>query len=307
MPWLGPLSFFRKWTHSYDSTQNVFWRVVAVGNTCRHFTLGQLTQKRLEIIMEYVTQELDRTTGDIKEISLGQYYTISELAKQYGENPNTFRAILHHMGMLQVEGRRHRLPLKWVKRGYGKRHENPKSGRPFDVISPLGQRIIAEAWGMTKADYEQEYLEKKGFPQALEGLAKFGESRLPVGVPYHKKQEEISFLEDFYGLNPVDPYIKSMGELSHNDIGEILEVTQQYVNKISQSRRYKRQEMMELKSCNPESRKPLFSYVMGEDGETLIPELASLRIKADAGKAWDDLVSELATQGGHEETIMKHL
>ena len=103
--------------------------------------------------MLYTQEALDRTTGHLVQVSLGDWITVTELGQRYGVSPRQARAILHHMGLLQPERGRYRLPRQAVEKGLGLRHDRPRSGHPFDVISPLGQQLIAEVWAETVADY----------------------------------------------------------------------------------------------------------------------------------------------------------
>lgn len=115
--------------------------------------------------MEYTSEVLDRTTGDLKIITLGNWITVTELGRQYGLGSRKIRSILHHLGMLQSEKKRLRLTPKAVALGYGKRHDNPKKIKhPFDVISPLGQKVVAENLGWVMGDMDQE---KRSKPQLL--------------------------------------------------------------------------------------------------------------------------------------------
>lgn len=106
--------------------------------------------------MEYQQEHLDRASGSLDHISIGEWITVTELGANHGVGPKKTRAILHHIGVLAHEGRRYRLPRNLVTAGIGLRHERPKSGYPFDVISPKGQGLIASTWSGAADDYEQE-------------------------------------------------------------------------------------------------------------------------------------------------------
>lgn len=111
--------------------------------------------------MHYTAEVLDRATGDLKEVSLGEWITVTELGEQYGVGKRKIRSILHHMGLLQSEGQhgRYRLTAHAVEQGLGKRIEKARKSKwPFDVISPEGQRLIASIWHETVADLEHERL-----------------------------------------------------------------------------------------------------------------------------------------------------
>jgi len=106
--------------------------------------------------MEYQQEHLDRTSGSLEHISIGEWITVTELGANHGVGPKKTRAILHHIGVLAHEGRRYRLPWNLVTAGIGLRHDRPKSGYPFDVISPKGQGMIASAWSGAADDYQHE-------------------------------------------------------------------------------------------------------------------------------------------------------
>jgi ribosomal protein S25 len=55
--------------------------------------------------MNYTAETLDRTTGELKEVSLDNWITVTELGERYGVGPKQVRTILHHMGLLQSEDR----------------------------------------------------------------------------------------------------------------------------------------------------------------------------------------------------------
>jgi len=61
-----------------------------------------------------------------------------------------------------------------VQQGFGKRHDNPKKIKyPFDVIIPLGQKVIAENWHWVAADFEQEKRSKPVLREASKALLTF--------------------------------------------------------------------------------------------------------------------------------------
>lgn len=106
--------------------------------------------------MEYLQETLDRATGRLTTRSIGDWITVTELGERYCVGPRKVRAVLHHIGILGHEGRRYRLPPHMVEQGLGHRHDFPRSGRAFDVISPKGQTLIASLWSQALKDYEAE-------------------------------------------------------------------------------------------------------------------------------------------------------
>lgn len=144
--------------------------------------------------MLYSKCVLDRATGQLVEVNAGNWITVTELGEAYGVGRKKIRAILHHMGLLRPEGRhgRYRLTPSAVERGLGTRIDTPKSGRPFDVISPLGQRLIADAWADTVRDLEEEVDGDVNLTAAKRGFAEQATRRSrPMTT-----QEEVCWLRD---------------------------------------------------------------------------------------------------------------
>jgi hypothetical protein len=116
----------------------------------------------------------------MKEVSLGDWITVTELGERYGVGSKKIRSILHHMGLLQSEGQhgRYRLTPHAVEQGLGKRIEKTRKSKwPFDVISPEGQKLIASFWNETVADMETERFATPLLQVANDGLARFRSSR----------------------------------------------------------------------------------------------------------------------------------
>jgi hypothetical protein len=128
--------------------------------------------------MHYTTEQLDRLTGELHLVSLGDWITLTELGEKYDVGERKIRAILHHIGMLQPEGGRYRLTANAIEQGFGKRHDNPKKHQhPFDVISPLGQQIIAENWDWIVTDLEQDKRSTPRLRAASDALEEFRKGR----------------------------------------------------------------------------------------------------------------------------------
>ncbi|AZO77217.1 hypothetical protein B5U98_16695 [Bosea sp. Tri-39] len=106
--------------------------------------------------MEYHREVLDRDTGQLETQSIGDWITVTELGHHYCVGKREVRAILNHIGVLALEGQRYRLPRHMVDQGIGRRHDFPKSGHAFDVLSPLGQQLVATVWDDTLSDYRAE-------------------------------------------------------------------------------------------------------------------------------------------------------
>ncbi|TPJ72446.1 hypothetical protein [Mesorhizobium sp. B2-6-2] len=107
--------------------------------------------------MQYTTEVLDRTSGDLKLVSLGDWITVTEYGERKGVGPRQVRAVLAHIGLLREETEapisgkakvvRRRLTHEAVEQGLGKRIYPAKKGSyPFDVLSPAGQAWVDARW-----------------------------------------------------------------------------------------------------------------------------------------------------------------
>lgn len=168
--------------------------------------------------MLYVQETLDRQTGLLATNTIGEYITVTELGDKYRVGPQRVRVILHHMGVLAAEGRRYRLPRAFVERGLGFRHDTPRSGHPFDVLSPKCQALIAKEWDDTVADLESEAAPTMRRAEAA--LATFRSTR----------RRELNTQEAVCWLCDNHPH------LLHRQIADILGVTAQLVSRFSKLR-----------------------------------------------------------------------
>ncbi|MCK1289644.1 hypothetical protein [Bradyrhizobium sp. 30] len=168
--------------------------------------------------MLYVQETVHRQTGRLITDPIGEFITVTELGEQYGVGPKRVRVVLHHMGVLAAEGRRYRLPRAFVERRLGVRHDNPRSGHPFDVLSPECQALIAEAWDDTVADLESEAAPTMRRAEAA--LAAFRSTRSRE----LNTQEAVCWLYDHHP------------RLLHRQIADILGVTAQLVSRFTKLR-----------------------------------------------------------------------
>jgi hypothetical protein len=129
--------------------------------------------------MQYTSRPtLDRATGEMHSIPLGNWITVTELGKRYGVGPKTTRLILHHIGLLQVEGGRYRLSPEAVSQGLGIRHERSKRVRfAFDVLSPKCQDLIDGIWQSAAGEVEQEKRKSPLAVRAAQALSAFNADR----------------------------------------------------------------------------------------------------------------------------------
>ncbi|CAN7653288.1 hypothetical protein [Rhizobium sp. LjRoot254] len=109
--------------------------------------------------MQYTRKVLNRSTGELEEIDLGNWITIRELGEMHGLGRRHTTEVLRHLGVLQIEttGRvtRHLLAAWFVERGLGKRHYRRVDKFPFDVVSPDGQEWLADVWALAVQELEQ--------------------------------------------------------------------------------------------------------------------------------------------------------
>lgn len=170
--------------------------------------------------MEYHQEVLNRATGQIETRSLGEWITVTELGRRHGVGPRKVRAILHHMGVLGREGRSYRLPRDLVESGIGRRHDRPKSGHSFDVISPEGRRLIDSMWSETVEDYEADCRKNSSVQPIRDALAAFKSTRTDeLGTA-----GEVRWIEDHFP-----------GTL-HKTIAEVLEVSPALVTRHTKQR-----------------------------------------------------------------------
>jgi hypothetical protein len=147
--------------------------------------------------MEYTREELDRKTGDLQAVSLGNWITVAELATSHGIGRRQATEVLMKLDVLQpeTEGRvtRHRLAPWFVDEGYGKRLKRKRDKFPFDVLSPAGQDWINEWWDDAVATIRRA---KEDEPVKLvaEALARFKSGRIGEMTV----QMQICWLADFF-------------------------------------------------------------------------------------------------------------
>lgn len=104
--------------------------------------------------MFYNSEVLDRRTGELVRVCQGEWVTVTELGKAFGLGPRQVRQALHHLGLVfpTANGRgRYCLTPDAIKAGMGRSIAKSKSGRPFEVISPAGQKAFADCLPKTLA------------------------------------------------------------------------------------------------------------------------------------------------------------
>ncbi len=180
--------------------------------------------------MIYERESLDRKTGELHTL-FEEWITITELGKRYSTGPKKTRAVLYHMGVLQPENGRYRLNPDLVAKGLGLRHEKPKSGYPFDVLSPLCQTLIDAAWEYTLVDQQNELLANRQNADAKAALESFKLNRNGSMT----SQMEVCWLLDHY------PH------LTHQDIADLTDITRQAVSQFAERQGRQRRIMKQQK------------------------------------------------------------
>ena len=200
--------------------------------------------------MIYTAEVLDRSTGDLKEVSLGSWITVTELAGLYNVGPKQIRVILHHMGLLQSEGQHgwYRLTRRAVEQGLGKRINKSKSRHPFDVISPSGQALIDQVWEETVADLRRERCSDPQPAKARATLIAFKATRLSPMTT----QEEVCWMKDHYS------------DMPHEQIASALEISPGLVSRYTNKRREQRAYHARQKGKAPPD-KALKAYLPDEE------------------------------------------
>ena len=173
--------------------------------------------------MEYVAEVLNRSTGDLEEVSLGEWITVTELGERYGVGRNRVREVLHHMGLLGPEGKhgRYRLTHDAVCRGLGKRIEAGKGRKyPFDVFSPEAQALIQMQWATALQELEAE---KNSTPEMTEAYKSFAEFQASRNSELTTKLQVHWYLEHFPNL-------------TQEKVGKLIGISQAMVSKHARSR-----------------------------------------------------------------------
>lgn len=125
------------------------------------------------------TEVLDRRTGELVRICDGEFVTLTELGQAFSLGPRQVRQVLKQIGWLEAtrQGRgRYRLAPAATAAGYGKHIQKSRSGWPFDVVSPEGQKEFARL--LPRALQEVEARESSKALAAREQLEAFKAGRL---------------------------------------------------------------------------------------------------------------------------------
>lgn len=204
--------------------------------------------------MEYFDEVLDRKTGELTKVSMGDWITLTELGSLYGVGKREVRTVLRKLGVVEVEGaathQRHRLAAWVVQRGWGKRIER-RNKKPFDVVGPDLRVWIEERWVQAVEDIASEATAPS--LQARAALADFNARRSTALTT----QQSIHWLADWF------PH------LTQTEMGMVLEVTQQLVGKYLNIRSKQLREAEELKAMDLDERQAI------RGGAGRLPDAAS--------------------------------
>lgn len=168
--------------------------------------------------MEFFKETIDGSTGEVTNVSIGDWITITELGKRYDAGPRQTRAVLIEMGFMFVAIGEHRNKtsiMPWVvKKGWG-RPIHPRNGFEFDVINEDAQRWIAQRWEKAQSSLNEL---PQDVQSASECLTFFVQRRdIPDDMDTRCK---VKWLMDHYSF------------LMNVDIAKVVGVSKQRVSKI---------------------------------------------------------------------------
>lgn len=171
--------------------------------------------------MLYHSEVLDRQTGELVRVCNGEWVTVTELGKAHGLGPRQVRQVLRKLGWVYSPNSSrsaYRLCPDAIETGLGKHIVKSKSGRPFDVISPLGQERFALHLSAALAKIASK--ETSAVMEARAALNAFKEER---GKALKRKQQwetrmEVSWLRHF------------RKRLSQDEMAAVLRISKQLVS-----------------------------------------------------------------------------
>ena len=189
--------------------------------------------------MEYFDEVLDRKTGELTKVSMGDWITITELGDLYGAGRREVRTVLRELGVLEAEDtathQRHRIAAWVVQRGWGKRVQR-RGKVPFDVVGPDLRVWVNERWTQAVDDLASQTTAPS--LQARAALADFNALRLTTLTV----QQSIHWLADWFP------------NLTQVEMGMVLQVTQQLVGKYLNIRAKQLRDAEELKVMDLDQR-----------------------------------------------------
>ncbi|WP_203423080.1 hypothetical protein [Sinorhizobium sp. BG8] len=185
--------------------------------------------------MIYITEILDRKTGELVSVDQGDWITITELGQLFSLGRRQTTTVLRQLDFLQVEGggrnSRHRIADWVVAKGWGKRLHRKFDKFPFDVISPDAVEWIKERWAGAVAAIERE-THSGPVAEAKAALADF---KLMHGRREMTVQMMVCWLADFFP------------DLTQQHMASALDVSQQLVSRFLKIRSEQLKEAKNLK------------------------------------------------------------
>ncbi len=190
--------------------------------------------------MEYFSEVLDRSSGELQTVSMGDWVPVTEFGASHGLCPRKTRTVLRQLGVLQVEGAanhvRHRLAPWVVERRWGKRIEPKRKGAiPFDVLGP-----DLQSWIVKRLEGAIKVLEDHRTAKARHALAaldtyKADSGRYDLSVPQCMAWLAFHF-----------------PDLTQDDVASILDVSRQLVSKYQRIRDARLRALAERKAADPD-------------------------------------------------------
>lgn len=194
--------------------------------------------------MIYTEEIMDRATGEVITINKGDWITVTEFGEAVGVGPRKVRSVLRELDFVCVAGggtyQRHRISPWVTEQGLGRRIEPRKKGaKPFDVISPAGQKWLLERWPEALAKLASR-ASRDHVAEAGAALKAFQVSRGRENMPV---QEAVCWLADHFP------------RLDQRDMAAILDVSQQllsrYLKTQNKQRRVLREAVEEERQVRP--------------------------------------------------------
>jgi hypothetical protein len=126
---------------------------------------------------QYTQEVFNRQTGELVEVDLGEWMTLTEFTDAMGVGMKLGRAVLLEIGLIGVEGGRFRLKREHEASGLGRRLKAKKSKFPFDVLSPAGQAYATARWSDALAAVETARSAEDQTPTVMAALNDFRKQR----------------------------------------------------------------------------------------------------------------------------------
>ena len=187
------------------------------------------------MIVPYVLETIDPTTGKVVFHDLGVSMTLTDFTHSMGVPLRLGRSILAEMGLLQLEGGRLRLRPEHQATGLGMRLRKKEGKFPFDVLHPAGQDWAMERWSAAKAVVEaREATAAPVVREAAEALQSYREWR---GRAAMTAQMDVCWLLDHFQ------------EITTREIAAVLGVTEAAVFKWSALRSRQRAKARQSKAA----------------------------------------------------------